>query len=87
MAIENIQYDSDHMRLYRRALRPVNNYFLNQLQTNQKETTKRNSIKTCKRTLSKPRSHICSLRKCSNELSSQGKNVVLAFSLRRIGNK
>ena len=55
MAIENIQGVYDHTLLYTWALGPVQNQFFKRLQKEQqKERTKRNSIKTCEKTLSKP---------------------------------
>ena len=44
MAIGDIQYIYDHIRFYSRALRPEKN----------NRDNKKNSIETCKKTLSKP---------------------------------
>ena len=54
MANENVQYVYVHKRLYRRALRPVNNQFFLLLETKQQIETK-NSFKTLTKTLSKPK--------------------------------
>ena len=41
MAIENIQYVYDHIGLYRRSLRPVNNQFFMRLQKEQRKENKK----------------------------------------------
>ena len=50
MAIENIQYVYDHMRLYRRALRPVINDFLFTKRTTSRDNKeiKRKMQKRCR---------------------------------------
>ena len=65
MAIENVQYIYAHKRLYSRALRPVINQLSMRLEKKQQIEAK-NSFKTFKKTLSKPKGHIWSLKICSN---------------------
>ena len=90
MAIENIQYVYGHTRLYRRALRPVNNLFSKRLQKEQqKETTKRNSIKTC-RSLENAVEAVKPYLAPQNMFNSafiEHQRCVIGLLIRRIGNK
>ena len=55
IAIENIHDVYDHIRFYKRAVRPVVNQFFMRLQKEQlMQTTNKNSIKLCEKMLSKP---------------------------------
>ena len=49
MTIENIQYVYDHKRLYRRALRPLNNQFFKRLQKEQQIVTKKIQLKIARK--------------------------------------
>ena len=82
MTIENIQYVYDHTRLYRRALRPLNNQFFYGYKKNNKERTK-NSIETCEKTLSKPYSHIWPLKICSIEPSLNTKKCGIGLLIKK----
>ena len=53
----------------------------------QKETTNKNSIKTCDKTLLKQSSHNFALKKCSNEAFSNAIDILCPLSLMKIDNK
>ena len=78
MAIENIQYVFDHTRLYGRELRQVKNQFLSGYRKNNKKRQQKEvQLKLARR-------HCRSCKAIfgpSNELSSNAKIVVSAFSL------
>ena len=71
MAIENVQYIYDYIRLYKKTIRPIIIQFLYVY----KKNNKINSIKQREHAVEADR-HYFVPQKCSNEPSSNAKNVV-----------
>ena len=77
----------DYHCFYRRALGSVLIHFLKRLKRTTTKKTNKISIETCQKTLSKPSSHILTLKINSIAPSSNSCNVLRGHSLVRLSNK